>query len=101
ARDVSVLRFGAEVLGAGDLEALLRHVGAARGLGAFGERRYLQDLEVFVADILEPVARVAWRDGSLVRSELADHHIAWPVEPHPAFEHHPEARRRRVKVQII
>src|SRR4051812_23770346 len=73
-------RRGGEALRRCELEALLRHVGAAARLGAFREGRDLQDLQLLVADILEPVARVAWRDGALVRTELADQDVIRSVE---------------------
>src|SRR5262249_38825531 len=53
------------------------------------------------AHILEPVAREARRDRAFMRAELADQHIARPVEAHAALEHHPEARRRRVVVEVV
>src|SRR5438105_4232053 len=51
----------AVVLGGLDVELLRGGVGAAAGLGAFGKRRHLQDFEILVADVLEPVARIARR----------------------------------------
>src|SRR5262245_19658733 len=89
---------GVEALGSGDLEALLRNVGSATCFGALGESRHLQDLEILVAHVLEPVACVARRDRAFVWAELADQHIARSVEAHAALQHHPEARRRGVVV---
>src|SRR5437879_11127692 len=60
-----------EMLRGVDLEALLGDIGAAAAPGALRERRHLQDLEVLVADVLEPVARIARCDRALVRAELA------------------------------
>src|SRR5262245_64178265 len=85
-----------EMLSAVDLEALLGDIGAAAAPGTFRERRHLQDLEVLVAHVLEPVARIARRDRALLRAELADQNVIWTIEAHASLQHHPEARRRGV-----
>src|SRR5579872_130908 len=61
----------------------------------------LQDLEILVADLLEPVARAAGQMYAAIRTNLAEELVADAVEPRRALQHHPDRVAAGVIMEIV